>query len=167
MQCQNCNQCSATIHLTEITNGQRMETHLCEKCAQQQGLAIKTQVPLNELLSTLLAVQGQSQDQDDDWADDLDQTSCPRCGMTLKQFQKESLLGCPEDYEVFDKQLVPVIEKAQSGNTCHCGKIPTHSPQETKDHGKLLDLQKQLDIAVRQEDYELAAKLRDKIEKLK
>ncbi len=57
MQCQNCKQHSATIHLTEISNGQRTETHLCEQCAQKQGLAVKNQIPLNELLSTLLAVQ--------------------------------------------------------------------------------------------------------------
>ena len=57
MQCQACKQRTATIHLTEISNGQRIETHLCETCAQKQGIAIKNQIPLNELLSTLLAVQ--------------------------------------------------------------------------------------------------------------
>ena len=59
MQCQFCKQHAATIHMTEITDGQRTETHLCEQCAQQQGLAIKSQLPLNELLSSLLAAQGQ------------------------------------------------------------------------------------------------------------
>ena len=58
MQCEGCRKNSATIHLTEIANGQRRELHLCESCAQKQGIAVKSQVPLNELLSTLLSAQG-------------------------------------------------------------------------------------------------------------
>ena len=60
MQCQSCKQHMATIHLTEISDGQRTEAHLCEQCAHRQGLAVKNQIPLNELLSTLLAVQSES-----------------------------------------------------------------------------------------------------------
>ena len=59
MQCQSCKNNTATIHLTEITDGQRTEMHLCELCAQKKGLTVKTQIPLNELLSTLLSSQGQ------------------------------------------------------------------------------------------------------------
>ena len=55
MQCQICKQNTATIHLTEIIEGQRNETHLCETCAQKQGVAVKAQIPLNELLGSLLS----------------------------------------------------------------------------------------------------------------
>jgi len=57
MQCQICKKNEATIHLTEITDGVRTEMHLCEQCAPEQGIAIKSQIPLNELLSDLLSVQ--------------------------------------------------------------------------------------------------------------
>ncbi len=86
MQCQLCSSNTATIHLTEITNGQRVETHLCQECAQKQGLAVKNQIPLNELLSTLLAAQPEAQadpfgaaepEQDDE------KLSCPKGGMTM------------------------------------------------------------------------------------
>ena len=87
--------------------------------------------------------------------------------MTLQQFQKTSLLGCPNDYDIFEKQLLPVIEKAHNGNVAHLGKIPSRSPHDTKSHIELMDLQRQLDAAIKNEKYETAAKLRDQIEQLK
>jgi protein-arginine kinase activator protein McsA len=57
MHCQACKERSATIHLTEINNGQRCETHLCRQCAQQQGLSVKSKIPLNELMNSLLSSQ--------------------------------------------------------------------------------------------------------------
>ena len=73
------------------------------------------------------------------------------------------MLGCPNDYEVFGKSLAPLIEKAQDGSTTHCGKVPSRAPADTKKQMEMLSLRQQLDAAVRSEDYELAAKLRDKI----
>lgn len=165
MQCQSCKEHTATIHLTEINNGQRFETHLCELCAQKQGLAIKNQIPLNELLSTLLAVQAESEDDSELDAVSAD-TACPACGITLKQFTKKSVLGCPHDYEVFEKQLRPIIRRAHNGNTTHCGKVPSKASASTKNNIELIKLQRQLDVAVQEENYEAAAKLRDKIKRL-
>ena len=56
MQCEICQSREATIHLTEISDGVRTEMHLCEQCAQEQGVGAKSYIPLNELLSNLLSV---------------------------------------------------------------------------------------------------------------
>ena len=55
MICELCQKNEATIHLTEITDGVRSEMHLCELCAAEQGITVKNQMPINELLSNLLA----------------------------------------------------------------------------------------------------------------
>jgi len=160
MQCQICQQSEATIHLTEIVEGSRTEMHICERCAQEQGIAVKSQIPLNELLSGLLA----SAPADDEMLDASDtQTSCPHCGFTLEHFRKEAVLGCPYDYEVFEKSLLPLIEKAHNGRTVHHGKVPLKTPTDTKKLIELSALRQQLEAAVRAEDYEMAADLRDKI----
>jgi len=160
MLCRICKEHEATIHLTEITNGKRVEMHLCQACAVEQGIAAKSQMSLNELLSNLLA----SAPEDEQLiSDSQDEVVCPSCGYTLEQFRKESLLGCPNDYEVFEKVLAPLIEKAHQGNTAHCGKIPAGAPDDMKKQTKLLSLKQKLDNAVKAEDYETAAKLRDKI----
>ena len=168
MLCQLCQQNTATIHLTEISDGQRLETHLCESCAQKEGIAVKNQVPLNELLSTLLSVQSQSPtDLDSTGAKGIDaDTACPVCGITLKQFSKQSLLGCPNDYDFFEQQLMPIIEKAHCGRTSHQGKVPSKLPADDKNKIELINLRRKLDEAVKSEDYETAAELRDKISKL-
>jgi protein arginine kinase activator len=160
MQCQICQENEATIHLTEITDGLRTEMHLCESCAQQEGIAVKSQIPLNELLSSLLAAQPEDSDL---FGESGQKQACPHCGFTLAKFRKEAVLGCPYDYEVFEKSLLPLIEKAQSGNTSHCGKVPSKTPTDTKKQIEIMTLRQQLEAAVKKEDYELAAELRDKI----
>jgi len=160
MQCQICNKNDATIHLTEISDGIRTEMHICEQCAAEQDITVKSHIPINELLSSLLAVQPS----DEELSGASEQTlACPTCGFTLAQFRKEGVLGCPRDYEVFDKSLRPLIEKAHDGRATHCGKIPLKSPGDTKKQVELLNLRQQLESAVRSEDYERAAELRDRI----
>jgi protein arginine kinase activator len=135
--------------------------HLCEQCAPEQGIAIKSQIPLNELLSDLLSVQPS----DDELFSALEEASCPHCGFNLDEFRKEPVLGCPYDYEVFEKSLMPIIKKAHDGKTTHCGKIPSKTPKDAKKQMELLKLRSQLEAAVQNEDYELAVELRDKINK--
>lgn len=160
MQCQICNKNEATIHLTEITSGERTEMHLCENCAADQNITVKSHIPINELLSGLLSVQPT----DEEIAGpSLEHLSCPNCGFTLSQFRKDGVLGCPYDYEVFESALRPLIEKAHDGNMVHCGKIPSSTPVDAKRQMEIMNLRRQLDEAVRGEDYELAAELRDKI----
>jgi len=161
MQCQSCHKNEATIHLTEISDGVRTEMHLCERCAQQEGIAVKTQIPLNELLSNLLAAQP---DDSELFSDSGHRQVCPHCGFTLEQFRKDTVLGCPYDYDVFEQSLLPLLEKAHDGKTSHCGKIPSKVPADTKRQMELMTLRQQLENAVKNEDYELAAKLRDKID---
>ncbi len=163
MQCQICNKNDATIHLTEIADGMRSEMHICEQCAVEQDIAVKSHIPINELLTNLLAVQPS----DDELSGSLEQKlECPNCGLTLAQFRKKGLLGCPYDYEVFEKLLMPLIEKAHDGRTTHCGKLPSKTSQSTKKQMELLNLRQQLQAAVQSEDYEQAAKLRDKISQI-
>lgn len=164
MQCQVCKKNEATIHLTEITDGVCAEMHICEHCAQEEGIAVKSQIPLNELLSSLLAVQPTDEELFGP-SEKETSASCSHCGFTLDQFRKEAVLGCPYDYEVFEKPLRRLIKKAHNGNTTHCGKVPSKTSTGTKKQIQLITLRQRLDAAVQSEDYELAAELRDKIKK--
>lgn len=164
MQCQSCKKNTATIHLTEISNGQRVESHLCQACAQKQGLAVQAQVPLNELLSTLLSAQ--TAGEPPAAGSPATEIACPHCGMTLQRFARESLLGCGHDYEIFEKNLLPLIERSQGGHTRHTGKVPESVSHDQRDRVRLSALKLRLEQAVRQEDYETAARLRDEIKKL-
>jgi len=160
MYCQVCQKNEATIHLTEISDGVRSEMHLCEHCAQEEGIAVKSHLPINELLANLLSTQPANEELFDGSEQEV---VCPHCGSTLEQFSKKAVLGCPYDYEVFEKSLLPLIERAHNGKTIHCGKVPSKTSTDTRKQVELLTLRQQLEAAVKNEDYELAARLRDKI----
>jgi protein arginine kinase activator len=172
MLCEICKTKTATVHLTEIVDGQRTESHLCQSCAQKEGVTIKNQLSLNELLGSLIAAHQQPDEQGQGGAE----KNCPVCGMTMEIFRKQALLGCPKDYEIFEQNLQLIIEKAHDGNLIHKGKIPSgistqticsndtvKDEKEIKTENKMEELEKQLEQAVRDEDYELAAKLRDQL----
>ncbi|MBN1787835.1 MAG: UvrB/UvrC motif-containing protein [Sedimentisphaerales bacterium] len=174
MQCEICKIKTATVHLTEIVDGKRKESHLCQACAQQEGIAIKSQLSLNELLSSLIAAHQQADGQEAQMTEQV----CPVCGMTMEIFRKNALLGCPKDYDIFAENLQQILEKAHDGNMIHKGKIPPGVSKQAlideakKDEAKtekennLASLRKRLDEAVAREDYELAAKLRDQLKEL-
>jgi protein arginine kinase activator len=163
MVCQSCKEKTATIHLTEITNGQRCETHLCQECARQQGLTVKTQIPLNELLNTLLSAQPQAGSSAPSSIAAQSEHACPACGMTLKRFAAEPLLGCPYDYTEFQAELLPLIEQSHNGRSRHCGKVPARTSSQDRKEIELIQLHRQLEQAIKNEDYEAAAKIRDQI----
>ncbi|MBU1259583.1 MAG: UvrB/UvrC motif-containing protein [Planctomycetes bacterium] len=167
MQCEICKTRTATVHLTEIINGQRSESHLCQNCAQKEGVTIKSQLSLNELLSSLIAAHQQT---DEGGGSEKSHKVCPECGITMEQFRKQALLGCPKDYDVFESDLKEVIEKTQDNNLTHKGKVPAQTRNSSnarpENQDKIEELQKQLSQAVEKEDYELAAKIRDQLKEL-
>lgn len=167
MKCQNCNN-PATVHLTEIKAGKKLEKHFCEKCAaESEGMESgKGHTPINELLSNFVMANtptGKEQ-----------ALQCDHCGITWAEFRQNGLLGCPNDYLVFERELTPLIQRAHEGATSHEGKIParrghastvgpTTPGAPAKRKPDLEKLKKELARAIESEDYERAAKLRDQI----
>ena len=156
MKCDHCNR-PATVHMTEIHNGKQVERNLCEQCAAKMGVQAKGHVPINELLSKfVMAHSGAPTEQ---------AAQCDACGMTWAEFRQNGLLGCPLDYDTFERDLTPLIQRAHEGATHHVGKTP--ATQGTAVSGRrLVDtarLRKELQRAVEAEDYEKAAALRDQI----
>ncbi len=155
MLCQKCKKNSATVHLTEIVNGEKREMHLCESCATDAGVTVQAKEPINQLVAKFILAQSE--------VNELSQLTCEHCGMTFLQFRNGGLLGCPYDYQVFSDPLKGLLERAHEGNIQHVGKIPGGRENKHKRHHELMLLKKQLQEAVELENYEQAAALRDKI----
>ena len=43
---------------------------------------------------------------------ELDQQTCPVCGITFYEFRSQGRLGCPHDYTCFEAQLEPLMLKS-------------------------------------------------------
>ena len=159
MNCQKCNK-PATVHLTEIAkNNQKHEKHLCEQCAAEEGVKVTHHMPINELLTNFVMAHAGG-------SGELASLKCDECGITFSEFRQNGLLGCPSDYELFEKQLVPLLERAHGGNSHHVGKVPSRAGASQQAQIQLLRLRKELKVAVENENYEQAAQIRDQINKM-
>ena len=159
-----CTQCSkaATLHITEILDGNVQEIHLCESCSQNY-LAPSEPVISNEEAEGFL--EKIAEFSTDDIDDDLDATVCPNCGIRFKEFRGKGRLGCPHDYVVFEEELLPLLENIH-GETQHTGKYPQRAPAASQKQYELIQLRNKLRVAVDEEAYEIAAEFRDAIKAL-
>lgn len=158
--CQRCNKAPATVHLTDIMppDGEKRERHLCDRCSHEEGVMVQKNESISSILEGFIKQSSGMKEMAD--------VTCPACGITFREFRSQGLLGCPRDYEVFDKNLSPLIERAHDGGTHHVGKVPARLGGEPSKRVKMARLKKSMREAVEQEDYELAAKIRDEISEL-
>ena len=154
--CQHCSVNPATIHYTELREDERIELHVCEECALEQGLSTETAV----------LGMGASLIQASMEAMATENRRCPDCGITFKEFRRRGRLGCPRDYEVFADALIPMIEKMHGGASKHVGRISdVHAAADavTLLSAAIRKLKRRMHKAIRAEQYEEAASLRDEI----
>jgi protein arginine kinase activator len=134
-------------------DGVAREVHLCEECASRNGINIEMPMSMTDLLAGFQALE------------EVDAGSkskkCPLCGMRLRDFQKTSRLGCPACYDTFRGELKRLLAGMQKGEQ-HAGKQPAWATGPA-DSSSVLALRKELETAVAGENYEEAARLRDRI----
>jgi protein arginine kinase activator len=159
MLCCICKEREATVHLTQIAGDKMQKVDLCEECAKTKGVNDPTGFSLADLLLGLGASQeightagGQ-------------EIKCPRCGFTQADFKKAGRLGCPDCYKTFAEGLESLLKSMHKG-TRHVGKVP-ESLRHTRDlSDRLATLQKKLNKAIEEENFEQAARLRDQIKQM-
>ena len=160
MQCCVCKEREAKVHLTQIVGDKMQKVDLCEECAKQKGVNDPAGFSLADLLLGLGASQEMEQ------AAGSSDLKCPHCGFTHADFKKAGRLGCSECYVTFAEGLEGLLKSMHKGIK-HTGKVPP-SLQQTRDlSDKLKSLQKKLDKAVAEEDFEQAAQVRDEIKATK
>lgn len=165
MYCEDCNKNPANIYLTKVVNGQKKEKYICEECAkkyqEQYGLVFKPQLSISNLLGSLF---------ENEYVPKINsglknELRCEKCGMDHHKFAKEGRLGCSECFNYFGMQLEPLLKRIH-GTTQHAGKIPKRAGGGIILKNELTDLRQKLQDAINKEEFEEAAKYRDKIKEL-
>jgi protein arginine kinase activator len=162
MMCDACGKKEATVHLTEIVNDKITKLHLCEACAKDKGAEMEEHFGLSDLLAGLADLGAHAE------PEAMAMIKCQSCGFTYQDFKKVGRFGCSECYESFKKQLDPLLKRIHGSNR-HIGKVPLSAGKTVKETTVLQsikELKAQLEKAVQSEDFETAAKLRDKIREL-
>ena len=178
MLCEQCKKREATVRYVEVVNGVTTEHNLCGVCASQLDMGsfsavLEKEISLASLLSGLLGIQG-TEKNDGKFADVI----CPTCGTTYEDFAETSRFGCRDCYSVFGPLFGDNIRHLQ-GSERHVGKRPDYVIREAVEPAEeplmpklsaeeqIRLLQARIKDAIRREDYEEAAMLRDEIRSLK
>lgn len=166
MQCDQCKEREAVVHLTQIVDEQVTTQHLCERCAAERGVESSTLLPKTPL-GSFLAAMGKAPGPRGTGT----RMACPGCGSTLQDFREAGRLGCGECYATFGAELRDLLRRLH-GSTTHVGdrylapgaqanELPEGELSVTEDPA--IALRDQLRAAVAAEDFELAAELRDRL----
>lgn len=155
MKCESCNKKHANVHITEIHNDDKLERHLCEDCAQSVTDNFSKMPSPSDILTNLISQVAPE-------IGEMSKIVCPVCNISYLEFRSQGRLGCPMDYTAFEKGLVPLLEKMH-GSSQHVGKVPPTAGREVIEKNRLIQLRKDLNIAVEKEDYETAALIRDEV----
>jgi protein arginine kinase activator len=161
MKCECCHEADATIHLTQVIDGNVKKLNLCAVCAQKSGIDLNSPISITDVLLGL----GAQPPTDLPLGSEFD-LSCSRCQMTRTEFKKRARLGCPECYKAFMGEL-NALTKAMHHSGQHVGKIPARQGNEARLTAQIASLKKDIETAISKEQYEVAANLRDKIKALK
>jgi protein arginine kinase activator len=159
MKCDLCDK-KATVHLTEIVDAQVTEMHLCEDCAREKSVQMEQQFGLADLLAGL-----------SDFGKNVKEVEkvklkCKNCGLSYDDFRKFGRLGCSQCYDAFKPHLMTLLKKIHGSNQ-HVGKAPVKfSKNKRKKFDELQEMKRQMLEAIQNEDFEKAARLRDKIREL-
>jgi protein arginine kinase activator len=155
MICHICKDKVASIRLKEIIGGEVTDLHLCQACydsREQEGTGVTESSPA-DIVGSLVGSKKKKAAMEPD--------VCSACGTTKSDLREKGRLGCNECYSVFAASLEPILSRVH-GATEHRGKIP--QPSRNLDlKNELRRLQEDLQDAIMSENYERAAKLRDKI----
>lgn len=163
MKCECCHETEATIHLTQVIDGEVKKLNLCQTCAQKNGIDLNSPISITDVLLGLGAQPSVGKEQPSMTDFDL---CCNRCQMTRSEFKKRARLGCPECYNAFMGEL-SALTQAMHHSRQHVGKIPARQGNDARIAAQIAALQKDIETAIAKEEYEHAASLRDKIRLLK
>lgn len=165
MLCEHCGQRPATVHFTEIANGNKQETRLCEACAgdyKPAGFGISPQHGLHYFLAGLLSNEMGKGNHAGQVEGGI---KCQKCGVSEGRFVKQGLLGCGDCYDSFQEQMGTLLRRIH-GNNRHTGKVPGRTGGRARLLNEIESLRNKLKEAVAREEYEQAALLRDNIRQL-
>jgi protein arginine kinase activator len=153
--CGECNANPANIHLAQIVQNEMTVMHLCEACARKKGISIVIESAGNE--SIFDSPVGQKPLIKQEEADVV----CPSCRMSLKEFREKGWLGCASCYTAFESEINSILFQMHGPVTYkgkNYGKADPGTPDEV-----LSSLKKELQDAILNDRFEVAAILRDKI----
>lgn len=181
MLCEVCHEKEATVRITRIHNGNSETHNLCQSCANSFRPDDAEGQDLSKMIFQLFAdalmkhLGGQNVTPAED--ERVKKIACPSCKKTYGEVLEEGKFGCGDCYETFEPYLRPVLMRIQGAET-HTGQRSASASKKKAPKKEIVDdkltreeelnvLTQRMNLAVSEENYEEAARLRDEIKALR
>lgn len=150
MKCSKCGKNNANITYNQNINGEVTNLNLCEECAHKLGIFNS----FDDIFSPMVL--------------DLDyilpeEIKCKKCGYTLSKYRNSGLFGCDSCYDTFRNEIDSILLKLQGKNR-NVQKLESNKKDKVESEEE--KLRKELEQLIKDEKFEEAAVIRDKIKKL-
>jgi protein arginine kinase activator len=161
-RCDRCGAAENLIHLTQVIDNEVRSSHLCQACAEAQGLATPHASAPEPLLEFLAQLAKEPQPEHATVAG-----ACPSCGLTPAELKRTGRLGCAMCYAHFGGQLRALLRQLH-GVTQHRGKgvFVARERAVMRRTAQIVGLRRSLQQAIEGEDFERAAGLRDELRRV-
>jgi protein arginine kinase activator len=159
MKCDICRERKAVLFVQQVSRGATLELHLCENCARERGYQVnenRIDISLGGLFSGILKSGDQPSERE---------STCPACGLTLKDIRKTHRVGCPDCYREFKAEITALLRN-EGIEPSYTGMLPPKLEPFRRAKPDPENLKKELQHAIEIEDYELAAYYRDRLRAL-
>ena len=189
MLCEKCRKNEATNYYHENVNGKVRTMRLCADCAkelEESGELPKLNMDkffedfdpffdepffqnpvktLNSLFSGFFGNEKALPTGNPGGQEKTAEKKCEGCGSTLRDFATRGA-GCPKCFETFAEELAPTVSRAH-GKAVHTGRAPSKFRDRIETKRKIESLVEEQREAVKNEDFERAAEIRDELKKLR
>ncbi len=173
MLCERCKKNEATYHYHENVNGTEKTYHLCRECRdemEKKGEIGDVDLNMNTLFDSFFADPFQGSLLGSLFSPVRSQLQSAEkkcsCGMTLRELSAGGMAGCPECYTTFARELAGTVQGIH-GRRQHNGRVPGKFREKLSLKQKMEELEKERQEAVRNENYERAAEIRDELKSLR
>lgn len=188
MKCDKCGK-EASVSLKVIFNGNSHNIHLCSDCMKKysnmpegldpskvsaenisfnpkdlEGLLQKFIPSLEEVIDGFYEYKYNQANKDLSFILNVEEKACPYCG-NLQSNIRNGVFGCAYCYKL-DKDLTDKVLKTYNNLSEYKGSYPRAEREFKQVADEIKILSQRLNESVETEDYELAADLKEKIDKL-
>ncbi len=163
MLCDDCKKREAIYHSITKINGIKKERHLCAECYKKSTNKISDDFEYTTGLGGLGGLIGSFAS--NLFGEQRNELICATCGSSAIEFERTGRIGCANCYKEFADVVLPVIQKMQGGDISHVGKAPLGNKASITIQYERL--KKELDDAIKVENFEQATVIRDRMRQLK
>lgn len=173
MLCEKCKKNEATYYYHENVNGAEKAYHLCRDCKEEmekKGELGDVDLNLSSMFDSFFADPFKGTLFGSLFAPVRSQIPSAEkkctCGMTLRELSANGMVGCPGCYETFARELAGTVQGIH-GRAAHTGRVPARFREKADLKKKIETLEAERQEAVKTENYERAAQIRDELKKLR